>query len=868
MERNQPSDGHVRRWLQALADFDFLIIHRAGKQHGNADALSRAPHISKQPPAAHSLGDDEEPGALKSTHLAALRQDIINQMSERERHAEMQETSASNLRPTKFDRLHICKISSVPFPGGMTNDDLVDHQKADKVLKEVRRWATPSDIPEQTPDLRAMHPHCRVYHSMLHHLEILPNGLLILKAPDPLTLKGELQLVCLPFELWDPTILHIHEMGGHMGINVTLQRLNRRVYFPGMKKEIAAALNRCGPCHRKRRAPKGQRHTLVAPVEGFPFQRISLDFVGPLTPSRRGHSYILTIRDTFTKWFEAFPTRHQRATDVVRVLHDQICCRFGIPHSIHTDQGTPFMAALTTEVARALGIKKTSTVPYNPKANPVERVHRLLGEMLRALSKDDPKAWDEVLPQAVFAINSAVNSTTGFSAHQLLFGRDPATPLDLLFGSPPTLLSRDPSVGEAYAMKLKKGLEDAHAYARDNIGSAVRRQRRLYHQQAKEFMVGDKVWLFTPRGVPEVSRKLSTYWSGPWTILEKLNELTYRLSPLAEWGFRKSYQDATIDRLLPFIPPHDGRRVNLPPDLSADLDMPGDAFAECIDDPAAAPPLPDDDNDDDEAAGSGGGIYPGAAGGGAGGTITPRPPPAPRPQPPPQKPAAPVPPAAPTPPTPPLHPHPAGTPPTQSPPPRPTSSTRRRLRFRSISPSSSSSPSPPPSPIAHRTRSRSHLPSPTVGEWDDYLPTPYPEPTPSTGARPKDRARSSARGRTVEQPNFDDVISEEQQQHPEQPTDDINYDDEFEFGDRTDASWLYVPPTDTDKDEFTLRRNVMDEIEEESDADNDNPTDTNANENLYPDLTVADTEEAKEEGRRLRAREELRRPVRYEDEYY
>ena len=351
-----------------------------------------------------------------------------------------------------------------------------------------------------------------------------------------------------------------------------------------MRKEIAAAIDRCVPCHKKRKAPKDQRHTLVAPVEGYPFQRLSIDFVGPLTPSRRGHSYILTVRDTFTKWFEAFPTRHQRAADVVKILHEQICCRFGIPQSIHTDQGTPFMAALTTEVAKALSIKKTATVPYNPKANPVERVHRLLGEMLRAICGNDPKRWDEALPQAVFAINSAVNATTGLSAHQMLFGRDPSTPLDLLFGSPPTMLLRDPSVSEEYAHLLRQGMENAHAYARDNICRAVRRQRRLYHQQAKQFEVGDRVWLFSPRAVPDLSRKLTTYWTGPWTILEKLNDLTYRLSPQAEWGYRKTYQDATVDRLLLFHAYDDGRPVHMPPDPSVDLDMAGDAFAECIND--------------------------------------------------------------------------------------------------------------------------------------------------------------------------------------------------------------------------------------------------------------------------------------------
>jgi hypothetical protein len=36
-------EGQMCRWLQNLQSYDFEILHRAGKQHGNADALSRRP---------------------------------------------------------------------------------------------------------------------------------------------------------------------------------------------------------------------------------------------------------------------------------------------------------------------------------------------------------------------------------------------------------------------------------------------------------------------------------------------------------------------------------------------------------------------------------------------------------------------------------------------------------------------------------------------------------------------------------------------------------------------------------------------------------------------------------------------------------
>ena len=47
--------GQQARWLESLSEYDFEIQHRAGKSHGNADALSRRP--CKQ----CKREDDEEP---------------------------------------------------------------------------------------------------------------------------------------------------------------------------------------------------------------------------------------------------------------------------------------------------------------------------------------------------------------------------------------------------------------------------------------------------------------------------------------------------------------------------------------------------------------------------------------------------------------------------------------------------------------------------------------------------------------------------------------------------------------------------------------------------------------------------------------
>ena len=69
-----------------------------------------------------------------------------------------------------------------------------------------------------------------------------------------------------------------------------------------------------------------------------------MDTIGPTKPtSKRGHRYILTLIDYYTKWPEAIPLRSKDGKTVARVLYEQVYCRIGAPHRIITDNGGEFI---------------------------------------------------------------------------------------------------------------------------------------------------------------------------------------------------------------------------------------------------------------------------------------------------------------------------------------------------------------------------------------------------------------------------------------------------------------------------------------------------------------------------------------------
>ena len=54
-------EGQMARWFEVLASYDFVIMHRLGRNHGNADALSRRPCVSHQCSHCERVEKNQEP---------------------------------------------------------------------------------------------------------------------------------------------------------------------------------------------------------------------------------------------------------------------------------------------------------------------------------------------------------------------------------------------------------------------------------------------------------------------------------------------------------------------------------------------------------------------------------------------------------------------------------------------------------------------------------------------------------------------------------------------------------------------------------------------------------------------------------------
>ena len=320
-------------------------------------------------------------------------------------------------------------------------------------------------------------------------------------------------------------LAHDGPLTAHLGYKKTLEKLLRNFWWPGVQQDVKCHCQTCGDCQRGARGSKGKAPLMPLPAVDEPFRRIAMDIVGPLKRSKRGNKYILTLMDFSTRFPEAIPLRRVDAQTVADAMMG-VFCRLGFPEEILTDQGSNFMSEIMRRVTDLLGVKQLKTSPYHPECDGMlERFHATLKLMMRKTCKDRDR-WDDYLPYACFAFRDAVHSATQFSPFQLLLGRNVRGPLSLI-KSQLTGETKGTTKVVEFVDKLKEKLTLAWDMAAGHDEEAKAKSKSYFDRRAttRTFEVGDTVMTLEP----SPTDKFQPQWNGPYKIVEKVTEVTYRV---------------------------------------------------------------------------------------------------------------------------------------------------------------------------------------------------------------------------------------------------------------------------------------------------------------------------------------------------
>ncbi|KAJ8341924.1 hypothetical protein SKAU_G00342150 [Synaphobranchus kaupii] len=542
--------GIIRKSTTKLAPYTFDLRHIAGTKNIVADALSRDPFattishrlITEPYDCLLAAADEVREDGVQDTfrlkvqyHQVKKTTDIVTTQSDPlplncntatvrallDVHDHWDVATESRAAQLVQSLLHLAPPGQDPLPV-FSLEELQKSQEMDPVISKivpfVNRRRRPSRREKAGFDAKLL-----VLVRQWERLRI-QDGVLYRVTKDPLSRQKKHQYV-MPQSLQEKALCGIHDLAGHQGQARTLHLARQRFFWPKMDRDVKEYVKCCQRCILAKTPEPSARAPLENIRTSAPMELVCLDFWSAEDSKQRSVD-VLVLTDHFTKLAHAFPCANQTAKQVAKKVWDHVFCVYGFPERIHTDQGSNFESELIAELLKLSGVSKSHTTSYHPMGNGgTERFNRTLGSMIRALPLRTKQQWPQQIQTLTFAYNATVHETTGFAPFQLMFGRVPRLPIDVMFKQ----VLRDPVVVDhgSYVKTLMSHLHEAASIAQKHTVKEQRKQAKGYNKRVKGsyLNIGNRVLLANKgeRG----KKKLADKWEGTVYTVKDRNSQTH-----------------------------------------------------------------------------------------------------------------------------------------------------------------------------------------------------------------------------------------------------------------------------------------------------------------------------------------------------
>jgi len=324
-------------------------------------------------------------------------------------------------------------------------------------------------------------------------------------------------------------IAHDARVGGHFKFAKTLSRL-ANFHWRHKARDVKNYVSGCLTCQQYKDSNQ-KKLTEPASLE-MPDRRwgsLATDFIVRLPKTKEGYDAITTWVDRLTRRVHFVRCKtSDNAVDVANAFFANIFKLHGLPDSIVSDRDSKFTSEFWKRLMKLAGVQLKMSSSRHPQTDGASEImNRMVENYLRCYCSYHQDDWDEMLPAAEFAYNSAVSEDLGMSPFELDLGWNPRSPLDFIAGSEVPVQS----VNEL-KQRLKTSLQDAQfSYKVSKARQAAEASKRY---KTPEYTVGSKVWinksLFTDAYTKsQESDKLSAKRYGPFVVKELVGRNAVRL---------------------------------------------------------------------------------------------------------------------------------------------------------------------------------------------------------------------------------------------------------------------------------------------------------------------------------------------------
>src|SRR5882762_10729960 len=238
---------------------------------------------------------------------------------------------------------------------------------------------------------------------------------------------------------------------------------------------------------------------------------------------------LLVVVDTFSKQTILIPTRKTATTEeIFQLLWERIFSVFGIPETILSDRDRIFKTEKWQKLMNEIGSTQLLSTAYHQRTDgQTERKIQELRAYFRHYLDYEQRNWIELTPIAQYALNDAINASTGETPNFVTFGIVRREGKDC----------RETEQGTSHEERMKR----IHEEVRLDIEWTKQTMKRYYDSHRKEgqaLRVNDRVYIRRRTSgeksynikTKRESQKLDCVRIGPYLVEAKLDNENYKIA--------------------------------------------------------------------------------------------------------------------------------------------------------------------------------------------------------------------------------------------------------------------------------------------------------------------------------------------------